>query len=379
MREGFNLNENNRIFIRSCLFILISSVGGFLLSLTEFSLAWMIGTLTTATLLSYLRPKWLNLSPIKKGVPKYWLNIGMFILGIELGLKINLAVLVTFQDNWFIILCTLVLSILFSLLTGYLLWKFSPLPMMTSFISTTPGGLSVMSAIADEVGANTAVVSIVQTMRVFLVVFTIPFFLSTLGSSTYSTMSNSADVAVFEPHTILWTIILLVVGVGGSYGGKLLRIPAPWLVGTMIAVALVQAESAMIIQHNFVAWWPHFIIIFAQVLIGASIGSRIHKEMFIGLKHIILLSFAGTVGLITVMLLCSYFVSKLTGISYITAALAFAPGGISEMSTAALIFGADATFVVAVQTLRVIFVCVLLPPLYKFFIRRTNTKKETVA
>lgn len=348
----------------SALFILSSSIGGLLLSLTGFSMGWVIGTLLMATLLAYIRPAWIKRSLASKGIPKYWLNFGMYLLGIELGLKINLAVINTFKEHFFIIFITLMLSIIFSLLTGFWLWKSTSLSMMTSFISTTPGGLSVMAGIADDVGANTAIVSIVQTIRVFLVVFTIPLMLSFTAVTETIEVPAMVETVGFNSQ-IVWTVVIMIVGIGGYYIGKLLHMPAPWLVGTMIGIAITQAVSAFIANHDMVPWWPHIIFIIAQVCIGASIGSRIRKEMFVGVQRIIGLSMIATIGLITAMLGCAFIVSKLTDITFTTAALAFAPGGIAEMSTASVLYHADSTFVVAVQVLRVIFVCVLLPHLYK--------------
>lgn len=100
-------------------------------------------------------------------MPKYWLYMGQFILGIHLGQKLNLTFLHVFKENWLAIILMLLLSIIFSLLSGLVLWKYSNTDMMTSFFGTAPGGLSAMPGIAEEAGANTAVVSIIQTMRVF--------------------------------------------------------------------------------------------------------------------------------------------------------------------------------------------------------------------
>ena len=354
--KGFNYN---------ILFIFVSCIGGLLLSLTGFSMGWVIGTLLTAACLSFIRPDWIKKSISSKGLPKYWLNTGMYLLGIEIGLQINLAVINTFKEHFFIIIFTLLLSIIFSLLAGFLLWKWTSLSMMTSFISTTPGGLSVMAGIADEVGANTAVVSIVQTIRVLLVVFTIPLMLS------FTAVSNpnlSSDLVT--SGSPIWTTIAMLVGFLGYFIGKWIRIPAPWLVGTMIGIAITQAVGASIVHHDLHAWWPPVFFIFAQIFIGASIGSRFRKEMFIGVKKVIILSSITTIAFISAMMLCSYFVSKLTNLSFATAALAFSPGGIAEMSTAALLYGADSTFVVAVQVLRVILVCTILPHLYKMLNKR---------
>ena len=140
----------------------------------------MIGTLLTATFLTILRPQKRSLSHHQGGIPKYWLYIGQCILGIELGQKVTSSVLYIFQENWLTILILLLLSIFFSLLSGLVLWKYSNLDMLTSFFATAPGGLSSIPGIAEEVGANTGVVSIIQTMRVFLVLLTIPVMISFL-------------------------------------------------------------------------------------------------------------------------------------------------------------------------------------------------------
>jgi len=67
--------------------------------------------------------------------------------------------------------------------------------------------------------------------------------------------------------------------------------------------------------------------------------------------------------------------SKVTDISWITAILAFAPGGIAEMAATAVALDADSTFVVVVQVLRIGIVITVLPAVFKFLERRI-TKKE---
>lgn len=90
--------------------------------------------------------------------------------------------------------------------------------MLTSFFGTAPGGLSAIPGIAEEVGANTAVVSIIQTMRVFLVVFTVPIIVSSLAVHTANpTIAHngpaSGGIPNFEINQLFWTIVLVVVQV----------------------------------------------------------------------------------------------------------------------------------------------------------------------
>ncbi|WP_261386153.1 AbrB family transcriptional regulator, partial [Bacillus paralicheniformis] len=110
------------------------------------------------------------------GIHHGWLQFGQMLLGIELGQKINMSVISIFKENWLIVGVMLLLSVVFAMLSGFVLWRFSKTDMLTSFVGTAPGGLSAMPGIAQEVGANTAIVSLVQMIRVLLVVMTIPFF-----------------------------------------------------------------------------------------------------------------------------------------------------------------------------------------------------------
>ena len=225
-----------------------------------------------------------------------------------------------------------------------------------------------MPGIADEVGANTAVVSIIQTVRVFLVILTIPVLLSSLFSNQVNTeFSNPipSEIISFDPSQILMTIILVFVAVAGYYFGKHLKFPAPWLLGSMVGVAIFKSFGSLFLGHDIVAWWPHELIIFSQIFIGTSIGSRFHKNMFIGLKKTLFVSSLCTMGFILSMILCAYIVSAITGVSFITSALAFAPGGIAEMTTTAVVLKGNPTFVVAVEVLRIISVIVILPPVFR--------------
>ncbi|KKI92248.1 membrane protein [Bacillus sp. SA1-12] len=360
-------------------FVTLSGIGGFLLSLTGLPIGWMIGTLLTAAFLSIMRPKALRVPANQKGIQKQWLYIGQCMLGIELGQKVNHSVLTIFYENWSIITVMLLLSIFFSLLSGLILWKWSKLDMLTSFFATAPGGLSSIPGIAEEVGANTGIVSIIQAMRVFLVIITVPVIMSFLypHSEVHSfTDTAAASLTKFEPNQLAFTSLFVVAAWIGYYIGKLLRFPAPWLIGSMIGVASVNSLSTFFTKDDLVAWWPPSLIILSQIFIGASIGSRFHKKMFYGINRTLFISSVSTIGLIVSMFLCAYFVSRLTDVPFLTAGLAFAPGGIAEMTTTAFVLKGDFTFVVTVQVLRIVAVCLILPPFFRF-LKYMELKKKT--
>lgn len=355
-------------FFQSLLFMLFSSIGGFLFSLTGIEIGWMIGTIVLAALIHF-RLSWSNL---QNGLPPYWLRIGQLILAIEMGRKLNLVVLHTVSEHMLTIAFMLLVSILLSLLSGFIVWRFTSTDLLTSLFATAPGGVSTMPGIAEEVGANTAIVSIIQTIRIFCVVLTIPMIASSSWLTSISeTVTSAASSATIHPefrfHYIAITLILVAAAWGGYYIGRFLRLPAPWLVGGMLGVALLQSIYSSITGRSIVAWWPHSLIILSQIFIAASIGSRFHKRMFAGIKKTVLIASVSTIGLVAAMFGCAYAVSELTGISFTTSMLAFAPGGVAEMAATAIVLHADATFVVAVQVLRIVFVLLVLPPLFRAF------------
>ncbi|HZG73134.1 MAG TPA: AbrB family transcriptional regulator [Chondromyces sp.] len=361
--------RKSKDFFRGIGFVIVSGGGGFLFSLLGLSIGWMIGSLLTATALSILSPKLVGRDYKQAGIPKYWLYIGQCILGIELGKKINSTVFSIFQENWVTITIMLLLSLILSLLSGICLWKYSKLDMQTSLFATAPGGLSSIPGIAEEAGANTGVVSVVQTMRALLVVLTIPVMVSFWGSNPEEYTHGYAvhrEATRFEVEEILMTMLLVLSAWLGYYIGRRLKFPAPWLIGSIVGVAAVKTFISLSIGYDFVAWWPQYLIIASQIFIGASIGSRFHRDMFKEINRTLLLSFFGIIGLIVFTFICAYIVSMVTEITLLTSALAFTPGGITEMTTAALVLNGDFTFVVVVQVLRVVAVCIILPPLFRF-------------
>jgi membrane AbrB-like protein len=351
-------------------FILISSLGGILLVLLGLNIGWIIGPLIMAAVLSFKQPNWFkNPANPNKGISPHWVRIGQTILAVQLGQKINISVLATFKDHWITITIMLLLSVVFSLLSGLVIWKFSRTDMITSFFATAPGGIVAMPSLADDAGANTGVVSIVQTMRVFLVVMIIPLIVATwiapVVNHTTTNVGLITTVPQFELGHLVGTILLFLAAWGGKFIGKKLKFPSPVLIGGMLSVAIVQSLYILIVGTELLIWWPAIILIIAQVLMGASIGSRFQRSMFQGIGKVILVAFISTIGLIIAMLLCAFIVSYITGIPLITSVLAFAPGGIAEMAATAIVLNADSTFVVAVQVLRIVVVLLVLPPIFK--------------
>ncbi|MGE7121003.1 AbrB family transcriptional regulator [Peribacillus sp. NPDC046944] len=354
--------------------VILCGLGGAFLASTGLSIGWMIGSLLMSALLSFWKPAFLKLPDSQSNSMQIWLRTGQCLLGIELGLQLNLSVLRIFMENSITIIIVLALSLLFSLGSGFLLYKLCKMDMLTSFFSTAPGGLSAMPGMAQEAGANTGVVTIIQTIRIFLVVMIVPFFVLGANPLASTPARFFGGVESFNEVEIGWTLVLALAAWGGFHVGKILKLPAPWLVGSMLTVAFFQASGSLIAGMDLIAWWPDSIMIVSQIMIGASVGAKFNRGMFVGMKKILVVSSLSTVAFIFMMILCAYIDSRMTGMSFLTTSLAFAPGGVAEMTATSVALESDPMFVVAVQVLRVLMVYVTLPPLFKLLNQRAMQK-----
>ncbi|WP_066255555.1 AbrB family transcriptional regulator [Neobacillus drentensis] len=356
---------------QNILYILLSALGGMTLSYSGIPMAWMLGSLFLASVLSSLRLKRLKFQREKNGLHPLWPQIGQLIIGIQLGQTFNLSIMDTMEDYFLIIIIMLISSITMAILSGIMLWRFSSVNMMTSLFGTTPGGISAMPTIADEVGANAFIVSIVQTIRVLLVISLIPFISGVVNSPSVMIATKSTQ-GPLSSNALLHTGILIIGGCLGAKAGKRIKMPAPWLVGSMIGAGIFHLICPLFIGDIVgLAYWPQEIIIIAQVLIGTNIGSRVNFAMFKGLGQTIIVGLLSSLCLIVSMLAFSFLISEMTNITFVTCLLAFAPGGVAEMATTAIALHADTTFVVAVQSLRLISILTILPPIFRFLNNHT--------
>jgi uncharacterized protein len=274
--------------------LLLSTLGGVIFAFFRAPIPWLLRSLTIAGLVSTIGFKWL------KGTNEFhplWRQLGQAILGIELGQHFQFSIFNTIEDHFLIILIMLLSTIAISILSGIVLWRFTSADMLTSLFSSTPGGISAMPSIAEEVGDNALVVSIIQTLRILLVVGSIPILVSSLHSQS-DIITPALYHSDFNFNSSLWTACLIIGACGGAVIWKKLKMPSPWLIGSILGVILVQFIGTQNFGDRLIAYWPHQLTLFAQVLIGTSIGSRINSETFKGLRQIIFVSLINTLSLV---------------------------------------------------------------------------------
>lgn len=228
------------------------------------------------------------------------------------------------------------------------LGKYDP---VTAYYAAMPGGLNEMMILGDEAGGDGKKIALAHASRVLLVIFcVVTFFWLALGISSKGT---AHWIGLGEP-SLRDYVILGACAVVGVWLGKLMKLPAAPVLGPMAL-----SGAAHLIGWVTVAP-PSLLVIIAQMVMGTVIGSRfvgtslseIGKDLGLGLISAVVMLIVAAVFAEAMML---------TGMPLAQAFLAFAPGGLTEMSLLALSMDQDPAYVSTIHLIRISLVIAAAP------------------
>ena len=165
--------------------------------------------------------------------------------------------------------------------------------------------------------------------------------------------------------------IMVSSAIVGIYGGKLLRIPSAQLLGPMILSAAIHATG---LTH---AKPPVEIVNIAQLVIGTMVGARFAGIALAQVFHVLTAAIASTIFMVGFAAIIAVFLEGATGLPFRAVWLAFAPGGLAEMTLISLSLNIDPAFVSTHHLLRVLFMVLISPILFKFLQKHLNIKGDT--
>jgi membrane AbrB-like protein len=343
--------SDNRTFLKHLLLtLLVGLIGGLIFNFLQLPLAWVLGAMFLTTVAALAGAPMVFSSRLRE--------VMACILGTLLGSAFTPEIAGEVMGWWDGVLVS-TLSLLAMLIMGTcyfrLIGKFDP---PTSYFCATPGGLSSMSIIGEEFGGDPRMIPLVHAIRIVLVVFLIPAYL-VFGEGMTLPDRNDIDGLVVA-MSIRDIALVTVFALAGVIFGKLIRLPSATLIGPMLFTSAA-----------FMAGWvegrpPFFLIILAQLIIGASIGPR-----FVGLnvrvlaKPIMMAALSAATMLIIAIVVANLF-SDWVGVSMVALLLALAPGGLAEMTLIALTLDVNTAFVGALHVARILFVVLAAPLAFRW-------------
>jgi membrane AbrB-like protein len=293
--------------------------------------------------------------------PPLDIPIGLFgaaqgAVGVALGAYLQSSSLSVLGDDWLPVTLVSAGTLGVSLAAGVALARTTEVDRPTAALGMVAGGASGIVTMARELGGDDRLVAFMQYVRVLIVVLLTPVLVAVAfpGHAGGSTSAVTGVPLIGDARDWLATLVL---GVAGSLLGRLVRLPAGALLGPMIVAGAVTLSAPA-------GWFavPGAIQDAAFVVIGLQVGLRFTLQTVRQTGRLlppVLLSMA------FLLLACfglAVILDATTSVSLLDAYLATTPGGLYAVLAAAVGAGADTTFIVAVQGLRLV-VMVLLAPL----------------
>ncbi|SDU48248.1 AbrB family transcriptional regulator [Stappia sp. ES.058] len=231
----------------------------------------------------------------------------------------------------------------------------------TSYFAGMPGGLIEMVLAADANGADSRKVALVHSTRVFLTVMMLPPLVTWMEGA-----AGPASARPMMPVTGESVLLVVVLAAGGALLGRLLHLPARYLMGPMLLCAVLNLSGVL---HGLAP--PTLLVWGAQIVIGTVIGCR-----FIGVdwRHVVgvvTLTAGSILAFLCLAFAVAFLLQAVMSIPLAQGVLAFAPGGVAEMSLVAIALHADAAFVALHHVIRISVVMAFAPLVFKLLKRGT--------
>jgi membrane AbrB-like protein len=214
---------------------------------------------------------------------------------------------------------------------------------------------------ADDLGADDRLVAFMQYLRVLIITLLTPLLVPVVfGLHAKSLEQDTGPVL----GTLEGWALTIGASVIGSIAARPLRIPAPTLLGPLLLTCVLVLSGA--IGDTQV---PELAREVAFALIGLRIGLGFDRE---ALRRIAETAWLVAIAMLALLLACFVlgWVLELTaGVSLLDGYLATTPGGLYAVLPIAYGAGADTTFVLAVQGLRLLGMIIAAPAVVRFLLR----------
>ena len=301
-------------------------------------------------------------------VPRWGFLFAQAVLGTLVARSVTVQVLETFLHDWPVMGLAIATIVLSGALVGFLLMILGTLPGSTAAWGSSPGGATVMTALAEAHGADIRMVAFMQYLRLFVVVVTASGVSRLLlGQSVPMPDSTAWGLGLDAP--VVPVLETLAIVVAGAVAARWLRFPsAPLLLPLLAGVALNSTGAVHLTL-------PPWLVAATYFLLGWYIGLRFTGPMVRYALRAVPQILAAVAGLILLCAGAAWMLTRWMGVDWLTAYLSTSPGGLDTVIAIALSSRCDVSFVLCLQTVR-LFAVILLAPVAARFIARYAEQRD---
>lgn len=329
--------------------IAIGAAGGAVFLILNLALPWVLGSLVATFLVR-------KVAGFRTDLPRSWRGYAMVAIGTMLGTSFTSDV-VAHAGGWAVsIVAMLLLSLGFGLFAYMVFRLFGGMDRATALFAATPGGLTVVSLLAEQYDAAVNRVALCHTARLVVLLVSAPFIIETISGIDLSD-ANSAFLNPIEPLDPLRHGGLVLVAIVSWAVARRSSLPSALLLFPLLSSAVLHGSGLMTVHV------PPVLSSLAQVVIGAGVGARFADYT---LRQILRDGWlAALVGLALALgaLAAAWAMVHVTGDEIAPLFLAYLPGGAPELGVVALALMINPAMVAAHHVSRVFLIVAILPVL----------------
>src|SRR4051794_3566244 len=277
------------------------------------------------------------------------------LTGVALGTYLRSSSLSALGEDWLPVAVVSAATLAVSLGAGLLMARLTELDRPTAALGMVAGGASGIVTMARELGGDDRLVAFMQYLRVLVVVSLTPLLVAVAFPGHHAAAGGGATHAPLVGTARDW-VVAAALAVAGAVGGRRLRLPAGALLGPMFLAGVVTLAAP---DRWFVV--PQLAQDAAFIVIGLQVGLGFTVRTVRQTGRLVLPVLAGIAALMVACAGLAVVLDRLSSASFMDAYLATTPGGLYAVLAVALGAGANTTFIVAVQSLRVVVMVVLAP------------------
>ncbi len=337
--------------VRGSLTLAVGAAGGYLASRLHLPLPWMIGAMIACAIQVWITPGlvWPGIRPL-----------ALIVLGLGLGQSFTSSILTAVVSALPVVAVAGVLTICTGVIISRLFARLAGTDLKTGYYCAVPGGVIVMAIQAERVGADVATVTFTQSIRLVVVVLTIPPLLALSGLAQHGNFPVNSAIAPVQLPALAG---LIVAGFFCARLGMILRLTNPWMIMPCFMAVAFSAWDAL------PSGVPVGMIDASQVVLGVSLGIRLTPTFLLRSWHLLIASVISTLVLAAALAVLATGVAWLTDLPTAAVILGMAPGGMPEMSVTARALDAPVALVLGFHLVRVMLSNLLIEPIWQLAVK----------
>ena len=285
-------------------------------------------------------------------LPPWSFRVGQAIIGVTIGSLVSLSALGDMGSALLPIVGVTLGTVAFSLAAGRLLAVRRDVSEVTGAFAMIAGGASGVVAVAHDLGADDRVVTVVQYLRVLVVLVMMPLVTAVVFQPEHGLGTFSVGSAGL-PADLAYTLVALVLGLALA---RLVPVSTATLLGPLVVAIALTATGWLGTPAVPVALqWLGY------ALIGVQVGLRFTRASLASIARMLPVVLLIIVAMIAATALMGALLAWLTPVDGLTAYLATTPGGLFAVLATAADSGADVTYVMAVQLFRLVVILAFTP------------------